>query len=499
MTDELRGNTPMKSLRTGLLSILAACQFLGACAVNPATGRNDFVLMSEQDEIRLGRDAHAQIVRRFGDAYEDPELQAYVQRVGALLAVNSHRGELVYRFTVLDSPEVNAFALPGGYVYITRGLLAYLNSEAEMAAVLGHEIGHVTARHSVRQISGTRAAQIGYSIGSLLVPELRNQVGQGLFNVLGGAITSGYGREHELEADRLGAEYLARSGYDPHAMLKVLAVLKDQELYERQLAEEEGRQPRIYHGVFASHPSSDKRLQEVVAFAEPVSAGADMREEEDFLRFLDGMVYGDGERAGVVRAGVFYHAELGIGFTLPAGWSTENLPERLVLQSPARDAVLHVAVEDLNRRVSPREFILSRIKSKTVHQEEDIRPAGLDGYSVLVESGTSSAPRLERISVVYHQERVYLFTGTCKDRDGFDRYDAYFIAVTHSFHPLSGSEQELAGALRIRLVRAEAEAGFEELARQSPLTLHAEEQLRLLNQLYPEGVPAPGATLKTIR
>ncbi|MGE3479873.1 MAG: M48 family metalloprotease [Gammaproteobacteria bacterium] len=487
------------SLRTGLLTVLAACQFLCACAVNPATGRNDFVLMSEQDEIRLGRDAHAQIVRRFGGAYEDPELQAYVQRVGARLAANSHRGELVYRFTVLDSPEVNAFALPGGYVYITRGLLVYLNSEAEMAAVLGHEIGHVTARHSVRQISGTRAAQIGYSIGSLLVPELRNQVGQGLFNVLGGAITSGYGREHELEADRLGAEYLARSGYDPRAMLKVLAVLKDQELYERQLAEEEGRQPRIYHGVFASHPSSDQRLQEVVAFAAPEGAGFDSHEEGDYLQYLDGMVYGEGEQAGVVRAGVFYHKDLGIGFDVPTGWSSENQPERLVLLSPARDAALQVTVEDLGRRVSPREFIRSRIKARTVRREEDIGPSGLEGYSVLVEAGSSSAPRLERISVIYYQDRVYLFTGTCKDQDGFDTHDAEFAAVVHSFHPLSGAEQELANAVRIRLLRVESGTGVEELARESPLTLHAEEQLRLLNQLYPDGAPAPGILLKTIQ
>lgn len=454
------------------------------------------MLMSEQDEIRLGRDSHAQIVRRFGGAYADPALQAYVQRVGERLAANSHRDTLVYRFTVLDSSEVNAFALPGGYIYITRGLLAYLNSEAEMAAVLGHEIGHVTARHSVRQISGTRAAQIGYTIGSVFVPELRNQVGQGLFNVLGSALTSGYGREHELEADRLGAEYLARGGYDPQAMLRVLGVLKDQELYERQLAEEEGREPRIYHGVFASHPSSDQRLQQVVGDALP-AAGTSTHEQEDFLRYLDGLVYGDGEQAGVVRAGAFHHKALGIGFTLPDGWSSDNLPERLVLQAPGRKAVLQVTVEDLNRRMSPRDFLRSRLKVKSL-QEEEIQPAGLPGYTVRIETGPAKSHRFERHSVVYYNDRAYLFSGLCQVPDEFERHDAEFTAVVASFHLLSKEEQALAEAFRIRLRPAPADGGLAELARLSPLQGHAEEQLRLLNQLYPDGEPAPGALLKTV-
>lgn len=488
----------MNLFRLCFLVAFAAWCALSACARNPATGKSDFVLMSEQDEIELGREAYAQIVNRFGGAYADPDLQAYVQRIGEQLAANSHRDNLVYRFTVLDSPEVNAFALPGGYIYITRGLLAYLNSEAEMAAVLGHEIGHVTARHSVRQISGTRAAQIGYTIGSVFVPELRNQVGQGLFNVLGGALTSGYGREHELEADRLGAEYLARSGYDPQAMLKVLGVLKDQELYERHLAEEEGRAPRIYHGVFASHPSSDQRLQEIVGNA-GLLAGVSVRQEEDFLRFLDGMIYGDGAQAGVVRAGVFYHAEFGIVFNLPAGWSSENLPERLVLQAPGRKAILQVAVEDINRRMPPREFVRTRIKLKSVRQEEDVRPAGLEGYSALIETGGSSSGKVERLSVVYHKDRAYLFSGASKEQDEFARYDAEFAAVVASFHPLSTEEQGLADALRIRLLNMQEGSELDELARLSPLQTHAVDQLRLLNQLYPDGVPVPGALLKIIQ
>lgn len=485
----------MNSRRLNAFLVLAAVCWLGSCAVNPATGKSDFVLMSEDDEIKLGREAHAQIVQQFGGAYADPGLQAYVQGVGERLGDKSHRNNLIYRFTVLDSPQVNAFALPGGYIYITRGLLAYLNSEAELAAVLGHEIGHVTARHSVRQISGTRAAQIGYTIGSILLPELRTNVGQGLFNVLGGAITSGYGRDHELEADRLGAEYLARSGYDPQAMVKVLGVLKDQEVYERRIAEKEGRAPRIYHGVFATHPSSDRRLQEIVASAGPPDENPDASHGDGFLHHIDGLVYGESDKAGIVRGDAFYHGHLGVSFSLPSGWLVENLPERLVIQAPDRKAVLQVGVEDINQRIPPADYLKNHVKPRKLTQDEEIFPAGLQGYSALIDA--ASAKRLERISVVYHDNRAYLFAGVSKD--GHEKHDAEFIGVARSFHPLTAQERDLARAIRIRLTTAQEGVSFADLARSSPLRPYAEEQLRLLNQLYPEGSPSPGSPIKIVQ
>ncbi|MDE2310199.1 MAG: M48 family metalloprotease, partial [Betaproteobacteria bacterium] len=206
--------------------------------------------MSEAQEISFGRNADAEVRKQYG-VYKSAALQEYVNSVGQQIAKKSHRPNLQYHFTVLDTPEVNAFALPGGYVYITRGILAYLNSEAELAAVLGHEIGHVTARHGVRQASAELAANIGLSITSILVPEINSAAGQNLSNILGGALFAGYGRDHELEADRLGAEYLARTGYDPHAMIEVIDVLKHQELLDAEIARQEGREPRHYHGLFA--------------------------------------------------------------------------------------------------------------------------------------------------------------------------------------------------------------------------------------------------------
>src|SRR5688572_22830979 len=191
---------------------------VGGCATNPVTGGKDVVLMSESQEVEMGRKAHPQVLQQYG-RYDDEALQQYVTSVGQRIAASSHRSDLQYTFTVLDSADVNAFALPGGYVYVTRGIMAYLNSEAELAAVLGHEIGHVTARHSVRQQTGATAAGVGAMVVGILTGsgDLAN-----VANAAGTALVRGYGRDMELEADRLGAEYLNRIGYEPEEMIDVV-------------------------------------------------------------------------------------------------------------------------------------------------------------------------------------------------------------------------------------------------------------------------------------
>ena len=216
-------------------AILLGALTLTHCASNPVTGGKDFVLMSEQQEIQMGAQAHQDVLKEYA-ALDNPDLQAYVNEIGQRLAKQSHRPDLDWHFTVVDSPDVNAFALPGGYVYITRGIMVYLNSEAELAGVLGHEIGHVTARHGVRQQSAATAAGLGAVLGSVLVPGMNNQAAPRVMQSLAQAWTAGYGRDHELESDRLGAQYLAKSGYNPQAMIEVIGVLKNQELFAAEQA-----------------------------------------------------------------------------------------------------------------------------------------------------------------------------------------------------------------------------------------------------------------------
>ena len=213
-------------MRTYLLTLILL--ILSACSVNPVTGKQDFVMISESQEVQMGREYNAQILKQYS-IYSDEELQEYVQSIGESLALKSHRPNLLYRFTVLDSPDINAFALPGGYIYINRGLMSYLSSEEELAAVLGHEIGHVTARHSVRQYSQSQLL----GLLSAAVEVNSGRTAGNIANLASGALLSGYGRDMELEADDLGAQYIFQDGYSPQGMYEVLSVLKDQEMYAK--------------------------------------------------------------------------------------------------------------------------------------------------------------------------------------------------------------------------------------------------------------------------
>jgi len=331
---------------------------LSGCAVNPVTGKQDFVVLSEEQEIQMGREYNAQILRQY-QIYEDEKIQNYVQSIGESLAKKSHRPNLIYRFTVLDSPEINAFALPGGYIYINRGLMAYMSSEEELAAVLGHEIGHVTARHSVRQYS---QAQLMGVLSAAIEINSGRTAGD-LANLASGALLSGYGREMELEADDLGAQYIYQDGYSPQGMYDVLAVLKDQEIYSKKVAKQRGIEPRNYHGVFASHPSNDKRLQEILDNVSQNFVKGTNKSKSNYLAMIEGMVFGDSQQAGVTRGNEFFHGPLNLYLSSPENWEIINNANSLVFKAPFGEATLQVTLEDLNFVESPEEY-LKRLTTK---------------------------------------------------------------------------------------------------------------------------------------
>ena len=265
---------------------------ISSCATNPVTGEKDLVLLNEDEESELGRTSHKQVMKSYVP-YSNPELLKYVTELGEKLAAISHRNELIYHFTVLDSPQVNAFAIPGGYVYITRGMMAYLGSEAELCGVLGHELGHITARHGVKQYSKNQITNIFTTVFSIFIG---NRSLANLSQLASAAILRGFGREAELEADRIGAEYIAKLGYDPDALKSVIGVLKNQEEFDKVLAEEENREPYAYHGVFSTHPDNDKRLQEVIKAAKDNINEKKLDDnKEKYLNIISGMPFGPGE------------------------------------------------------------------------------------------------------------------------------------------------------------------------------------------------------------
>ncbi len=471
---------------------LALTLALANCATNPVTGNQNFVMVSESQEIKIGRAEDPKVRQEYG-VYGNAALQQYVSETGQKLARASHRPGLEYHFTVVDSPEVNAFALPGGYIYITRGILSFLNSEAELAAVLGHELGHVTARHSVQQISASTAAQVGASILQIFVPQAGGALGDTAINLLGGALLSGYGREHELEADRLGAEYLARTGYDPQAMVKVVGVLKNQELFDAEVAKSEGREPRAYHAVFASHPDNDTRLQQIVGEAARFKQADVRTAREEFLRKIDRMVFADSPDQGIVRNNTLYHTELGLVMRFPQGWRVKNQPQNITAASPSNDALIDLRMAG-PAQGSPAEVLrkLARLSSGS-----EVMPTTINGLPAAT-ANASLQGKPTRIAVVFLGKNAYAIGAQAQNSQAMSRYLPEIDAAQKSFHAITDQERGLARPLTLRIVTARAGVTFSELARTSPLGKNAEGHLRVINGMYPSGEPVAGQPLKVV-
>jgi len=482
-------------LNSGLVLALLGAGVV-ACAVSPVSGKRELALISEGDELRLGQNGDVDIRKQYG-VYNDARLQAYVQQIGERLAVGSHRPQLRYHFTILDSPDVNAFALPGGYIYVTRGMLAHLNSEAELAAVLGHEIGHVTARHAVRQYSAALAANVGVALSSILVPELASRSTQSLVALLGNALLSGYGREQELEADHLGAVYLARAEYPPQAMVEVLTLLKNQELVEKERAAREGREPRLYHGLFATHPSADQRLQQVVGQADTEQKVPKGRVERDsYLQRLDGLVYGDSEAQGIRRGNDFYHRGLGFTLHFPKDWRLENSPEQLLGTSPGGDAVIQVQAAPRGNARTPQEVLVVQMQVQDLRAGEGFKTHGLSGYTGITRMQTPFGLRDTPVAVVLYRQHAFRFFGA--SRSDSPEFRHAFLTTAQSLRAMSATQQPLARALRLDVVKARRGETFARLGRRTPVPDDPATLLRLLNGKYPGGEPVAGELIKTI-
>ncbi|MCU0976944.1 MAG: M48 family metalloprotease [Steroidobacteraceae bacterium] len=487
--------------RIALPALAAAVLLLAAgCATNPVSGKSDLAFMSQEQERKIGQQMHVQITQTMG-VYDDARLQEYVQQLGEKLAKQSHRPELDWKFTVIDTDDVNAFATPGGFVYISRGILPYLASEAELAAVIGHEIAHITARHSVQRQSQSTVAGVLGAAAAIFTgqPALGDLAG-----IAGQAVISGYGREQELEADRLGAEYLARTGYDPNAIIRVVRVLKEQEMFERDRARAEGRNPRIYHGVFASHPDNDRRLQEAVAAAAKVEGRATGTDEnvEAFLRRIDGLAFGSSRRQGMVRDNRFYHGDFQFTMAFPQGWKIQNDPNQLLAASPDRNNVMQLTAQaPPGGLTNPRDFTLRGLGDRRLDRSESLTINGLDAFTTIVRGDNSPFGTTSNVRyvVVYHNNLMWILRGASRAGAPAPEGDVLFTSAARTFRPLRSDEFRLAEPNRLRIVKAPENASIADLASRSPLTTYAVEQHRLFNGLYPSGEPTPGSLVKVVR
>jgi len=396
-----------------------------ACAVNPATGEREFSLVSEEQEIAMGREADPQITASLG-LVENEDLQEYVSDLGLRLAAVSERPDLPWSFKVVDDPIVNAFALPGGFIYVTRGILAHFASEAELAGVLGHEIGHVTARHSASQMSRQQLQQIGLGVGMILSEDVRR------FGGLLGAglqlLNLSYSRGDETQSDELGLRYISRLGYDPDAMIGVFEMLA-----EAGSGGEEGRVPEWA----LTHPYPENREENIrEQIAETgVSTDGTVGVDEYFDR-LDGMVYGEDPRQGFFEDTRFLHPELEFELVFPSGWQTVNQRTVVAAVAPSETAVmtLQVAQEVTDPVAGLRDFLSQEGMSGGVIQEDEergVRSARAE-FQAVTEQGTLRG----EVAFLRHRDLTYGLIGYA-DQSNWSQHASEVGSSISSFRPLT--------------------------------------------------------------
>jgi predicted Zn-dependent protease len=486
----------MSKMATAVLLFMLFASLV-SCAVNPATGGINLVLMSERKGKAIGLEEHEKVLASMA-VFEDEKLLAYVKEVGNRVAKVSHRPDLEYQFTIIDSPEINAFALPGGYVYVNRGLLTFLNSEAELAAVLGHEIGHITARHAVQQQAKGALAKTTATVGGFVTAVvtgsgyLGSQISE-VASIWAQSGLSGFGREHELEADSLGAEYLVEAGYDPEAMIRVITTLKNQEDFNRKILSNGGG----YHGLFATHPRNDTRLQEAIAAVGNLSDGA--IEEVDgaiFREKFEGLIVGTSQASQATDdRNRYYQTLLGYTMVFPEDWEIAATTTT-VAASAENTGSIRISAQRLQENIEPRVFLRDKMGIFNLQKSEALsqyRLIGHTGVAVSTETG-----KLERIAVIYLGPRAYTFRGEIEDANTSDEIDGQLLASIRTFRAIQNGEAFSGSELKIKYVQASEFFEFAIVARNSKIANYPEETLRLLNGYYPTGAPESGEWVKLI-
>jgi predicted Zn-dependent protease len=492
-----------------VLTFLVAV-FLTSCATvrNPVTGEYERTVMDERAELAEGKKAHQEVLKEYR-ALDNPAVQAYVNSIGQKLAKASQRANLEWHFTVVDSPEVNAFALPGGYVYVTRGILAYLDDEAELAGVMGHEIGHVTARHASQRATQQQAAGVGVLLANVLgavlegkgyggAGDLTNQVSQ---MAAAGYIAS-YSRDQESQADQLGAEYLAKNNYDSARMIDVIEMLKNQETFAADMAKKEGRTAPPRANWLSSHPSSAKRLEDIRQTALIYHNPKAEIGRERYLQAIKGVTFGDSAEEGVVRGQQFFHETMGFALTAPSGWRIRNSSSELAIVNAAGDAALVMRAVPADAGAAHADIIrklFNPINGRTSQTTiNGFMATYFVGVARVQSGGQAGTQSVDATIISGPQQKNYLFLHMAKSAVILQRERETMLGAEKTFRALSEKDRLLARPWRLQPVPFPA-AGFAQLAKRAPAALpNAEAQLRLLNGVYPDGVIKTGSLVKIV-
>jgi predicted Zn-dependent protease len=489
--------TAVRSLSAALLAAVLAAGLalpLAGCTVNPATGEQSFTaFMSPEQEVQVGRQEHPKILRQHGGAYVDRNLSAYVEGIGQRLAAVSELPHLRFTFTVLNDDLVNAFALPGGYVYITRGLLALASNEAEAAGVLAHEIGHVVARHSAQRYSQTVAANLGLTI---LGVASGNQSLTDMAGLGANLYLRAYSREHELEADMLGVRYMARAGYDPAAMVSFFRKMEGNDALQAAIA---GKAQDGGFDLMATHPRTADRIEQAIRLASVAVPPAARLGEDDFLRRIDGLAYGDDPKEGVVRGREFIHPDLRLRFEVPPGFRIFNGRKAVVAKGPQGTQIGFDLGRD-DRSVGSMVAYLSRVWGADLRlaEVERIDVNGLDGATGVARVQTSQGPRDLRL-VVARLDGLGLGRFIFMTPPHLTRaLELDLRRVTYSLRRLSPSEAAAVRPLRVRVVTVGPRDNLEGFVALMPFADFKAERFAVLNGLRLGERPRPGVRVKIV-
>ncbi len=470
--------------------LLVTALGLQACSTNPATGKQQFTaLMPPSQENQVGAQEHAKIIEQFG-LYDNQAVASYVQKVGSKVTQRTERPDVQYKFFVIDSPIVNAFALPGGYIYISRGLLALANNEAQLAAVLSHEAGHITGRHSAERysrgvVTSLGAGLIGAAIGSAQASQALG-TGANLF-------MSAYSRDQENEADSLGLRYMTQGGYDPDEMSSFLSSLQAQSGLESRLA---GKESNAASSYFSTHPATGDRVRKTLAEGKAF-ADSDIKNREIYLNTINGITYGDSAKQGFTRGTSFYHPVLGFTFTAPEGYRIVNQPTQ-VLATASNGSVL---LFDVAKRASG-QSAANYIAQNWIKKEGlNIEPMTINGMNAATASfpGTvnNTPVTLRVVAIEWQSGQFARFQVAIPNGLGSRELDALKTA-TYSFRNLGASEKQSLKPYRLVVVTAGANDTMASLARRLPYEDQQEERFRVLNGLLPNEALIAGRQYKII-
>lgn len=413
---------------TNILLAISVLWFFHGCATNPVTGKREVMLLSEDQEIAMGRESDPQIVASMG-VYEDQELQNFIDRKGQAMAAVSHRPDLPYEFKIVDTKVVNAFAVPGGYIYFTRGIMAHFNNEAEFAGVLGHEIGHVTARHSAKQYSKAQLASIGMGVGMIFSDTFRqfsDFAGQGLQ-----LLFLKFGRDAERQSDRLGVEYSTKIGYNSYEMAGFFETL------DRMGPSDEDQ---VVPSFLSTHPDPMERTSNVRNQTQKWQRKENLADPEvnrnSYLRMIDGIIYGDDPRQGYVENNRFYHPELRFVYDVPANWLVQNSPQQVQMAPRDGNAIMVLTLAPGN---SPREAAAAFVEKYELTSEASSQTT-VNGFDAFRGIASQSDQQGNVVRILYYfiqdGDNIYMMYGATTGQ-AFDALQPLFFRSMTSFARLS--------------------------------------------------------------